>query len=119
MSKRDWKITVTPSSDGNLIKPYNFVSGAVESTPSNTNANKDISEKKQQQLDLKQKKCWELATSPFRGLFMNAFLMWMIGNQINIFPIIFTAMAIMNPIKAVVGIGQGMNLIFVNVFLTI
>ncbi|EFC50269.1 predicted protein, partial [Naegleria gruberi] len=43
---------------------------------------------------------------PFRGLFMNVFLMWMIGNQINIFPIIFTAMAIMNPIKAMLGIGQ-------------
>ena len=106
-SKKDWKITVVTNNEGN-IKPFNYISGVAVESSSSSNTTKDISEKKKQQLDLKQKKCWEFATSPFRGLFMNVFLMWMIGNQINIFPIIFTAMAIMNPIKAMLGIGQGM-----------
>lgn len=109
-SKKDWKITLLPSPASDAQKPFNYVSGAesITSTSSTASASSStLSEKKQQQLDLKQKKCWEFATSPFRNLFMNAFLLWMIGNQINIFPIIFTVMAIINPVKAILGVGQG------------
>jgi hypothetical protein len=38
---------------------------------------------------------------------MTGFLMWMSGNQVNIFPIIITVMALINPIKALFSVGSG------------
>jgi hypothetical protein len=58
-------------------------------------------EEKKDRTDLQSKKAWELATSPFRGLFMTAFLLWMSGNTIHIFPIIITVMSIFNPLRSI------------------
>jgi len=115
MKQNNWKITLIPSSSQqDIIKPFNYVSASSENTtPSISSSQKKedaqttLTQKKEQQLELKQKKCWELAQSPMRSLFMNAFMLWMIGNQINIFPIIFTVMAFFNPIKAIFDVSQG------------
>ncbi len=50
--------------------------------------------------ELKEKKVWELARSPMGNLALKCFLMYMSGNQIHIFPILITAMALMDPLKA-------------------
>ncbi|KAL9646669.1 hypothetical protein ABK040_001092 [Willaertia magna] len=99
---RDWKIKLVdaPSQQQQDIpKPFNYI-------PSSSVISDKKQDKKVGLVELKQKKCWDFATSPMRGLFMNAFLLWMIGNQINIFPIIFTVMAIFNPIKAILSTNE-------------
>eukprot|EP00668_Euglena_longa_P041919 GGOE01055243.1.p2 GENE.GGOE01055243.1~~GGOE01055243.1.p2 ORF type:complete len:143 (-),score=55.94 GGOE01055243.1:219-617(-) len=49
---------------------------------------------------LKKDKLWEAAKSPRSGLFMNAFMMWMAGNEVHLFSIMITLMALVNSAKA-------------------
>lgn len=70
-------------------------------TPATTTKKQGEKMDSAQMMELKQKKVWELAQAPFRGLFMTAFLMYMSGNQVHIFPIIVTVMAIVNPLKSI------------------
>ncbi|OQS04193.1 hypothetical protein THRCLA_03559 [Thraustotheca clavata] len=51
-------------------------------------------------LELKKKRANDVATAPFKGLFQTGFMMWMSGSSINIFSIMITAMAFVNPVKA-------------------
>ncbi|KDO32697.1 hypothetical protein SPRG_02397 [Saprolegnia parasitica CBS 223.65] len=55
-------------------------------------------------LELKKKRANEVATAPFKGLFQTGFMMWMSGSSINIFSIMITAMAFVNPVKALFNI---------------
>ena len=59
-------------------------------------------------LALLQKQSWSIATSPLKQLPMNAFMLWMSGNSVQIFSIIITGMMLMNGIKGVIGVGSGM-----------
>lgn len=45
-----------------------------------------------------------LATSPGKSLLMNSFMMYMSGSNLNMWSISVTGMAIMNPIKSIVGL---------------
>mmetsp|Transcript_56340 Transcript_56340/g.82379 ORF Transcript_56340/g.82379 Transcript_56340/m.82379 type:complete len:175 (-) Transcript_56340:44-568(-) len=56
--------------------------------------------------ELKMKRAQEFAMAPFKNIAMQGFMMWMSGKQINIFSIMMTAMAFLNPIKAIMGIDQ-------------
>lgn len=38
---------------------------------------------------------------------MTAFMLWMSGSGLNIFTILFTAMALWNPIKSILAVNQG------------
>eukprot|EP00667_Euglena_gracilis_P026422 EG_transcript_31803 len=49
---------------------------------------------------LKKDKMWEMAMSPKGGLFMNAFMMWMSGNEVHLFSMMITMMALVNSGKA-------------------
>eukprot|EP00735_Rhodelphis_limneticus_P006857 TRINITY_DN19314_c0_g1::TRINITY_DN19314_c0_g1_i1::g.15902::m.15902 TRINITY_DN19314_c0_g1::TRINITY_DN19314_c0_g1_i1::g.15902 ORF type:complete len:171 (-),score=30.87,sp/O94520/YQ13_SCHPO/38.36/8e-24,DUF1077/PF06417.7/2.7e-37 TRINITY_DN19314_c0_g1_i1:570-1082(-) len=51
--------------------------------------------------ELRKKKIWELAYSPSKSYFMQAFMLWMSGSQIHIFSIIMTYMTLMNPLSAI------------------
>jgi len=53
--------------------------------------------------DLKLKKAWEVAKGPGKSIFMTAFMLWMAGSGVNIFSIMITLYAIMNPVKAILG----------------
>ena len=57
-------------------------------------------EKKQAELkELYERKADEIAMSPTKQFFPTMMMLWMAGSQVSIFSIMFTAMAIMNPMK--------------------
>lgn len=60
----------------------------------------------QQQLALQQKKkakAMTIASSPGKQILMNAFMMYMSGSNLNIFSISITSMAVLTPIKSILG----------------
>ena len=50
-------------------------------------------------------KAWEVALAPAKSIPMTLFMLYMVGNSIQIFSIIITFMNIMNPIKAIMQTG--------------
>jgi len=59
--------------------------------------------------DLKLKKAWELAKSPGKSIFMQAFMMWMAGSSVNIFSIMITVYAMIGPIRAIFGLNSAFS----------
>ncbi|RPA87834.1 hypothetical protein BJ508DRAFT_410523 [Ascobolus immersus RN42] len=55
--------------------------------------------------DLFVKKAWEIAMAPGKSLPMNAIMMYMSGNSLQIFSVMMTFMLFMNPIKALFSVG--------------
>jgi len=53
--------------------------------------------------DLKRKKAWEVAKGPGKSILMTVFMLWMAGSGVNIFSIMITLYAIINPVKAILG----------------
>ncbi|CUS08084.1 unnamed protein product [Tuber aestivum] len=56
--------------------------------------------------DLFLKKAWELALAPAKSIPMNAIMMYMSGNTLQIFSIMMTVMLFMNPLKALSTVGS-------------
>ncbi|KAJ8599632.1 hypothetical protein CTAYLR_005393 [Chrysophaeum taylorii] len=54
--------------------------------------------------ELMQRRAMDVAIAPGKNILMQGFMMWMSGSSINIFSIMITGMAFMNPIKAIVNI---------------
>ena len=55
--------------------------------------------------ELKLRKAWETAKAGFgQGIFM-AFMLWMSGSSLQIFSIMMTALAVMQPLRALLGVG--------------
>lgn len=44
------------------------------------------------------------AKAPLQSLLMNAFMLWMVGNSLQIFSIMMLGMTLLNPIKAMIGL---------------
>ncbi|KAJ9473177.1 ER membrane protein complex subunit 4 [Diplonema papillatum] len=59
-----------------------------------------------EQMQVKKKKLWEVATSPRKQMMMVMFMMWMSGNDISIFPIMITGQAIYSPLSAILGVDK-------------
>eukprot|EP01135_Chromosphaera_perkinsii_P006556 Nk52_evm1s542 gene=Nk52_evmTU1s542 len=55
---------------------------------------------------LKLKKAWDVALGPGKSIPMNAFMMYMAGNTVQIFSIMITGMMFFNPVKALFSVGQ-------------
>ena len=53
-----------------------------------------------------QRQVLAIAYSPGKALFTTAFMLWMSGNSIQIFSIMMTGMALINPLKAIVATGK-------------
>ncbi|RHZ78786.1 hypothetical protein Glove_156g97 [Diversispora epigaea] len=53
---------------------------------------------------LKIKKAWDAALSPGKNIPMNAFMLWMSGNGVQIFSVMITGMLFFQPIKALMSI---------------
>ncbi len=66
-----------------------------------------MSSKAQDSADLFHQKAMDIAKGPFKELFMKAFMMWMIGNSINIFTIFAVSTALTQPIKAIMDTNTG------------
>ncbi|RUS34914.1 hypothetical protein BC938DRAFT_477828 [Jimgerdemannia flammicorona] len=57
--------------------------------------------------DLKVKKAWDAAMAAGKAIPMQAFMMWMTGNGVQIFSVMFTVMLFWQPFKAIANISQG------------
>ena len=53
------------------------------------------------------KKAWDAALSPGKNIPMNAFMLWMSGNGVQIFSVMITGMLFFQPIKALMGLDSG------------
>lgn len=58
---------------------------------------------------LKVKKAWDMALSPSKSIPMNAFMLYMSGNSVQIFSIMVTLMLLWNSINAVLGALKGIH----------
>ena len=56
---------------------------------------------------LKIKKAWDTAMAPARSIPMNAFMMWMAGNSVQIFSILIVVMLLWNTLKTFSTVNQG------------
>mmetsp|Transcript_4834 Transcript_4834/g.13728 ORF Transcript_4834/g.13728 Transcript_4834/m.13728 type:complete len:191 (-) Transcript_4834:399-971(-) len=54
----------------------------------------------------KRAKAMSIAQSPGKQMLMNGFMMYMSGKNLNIFSISITSMAVMNPLKSLVGLNN-------------
>lgn len=54
----------------------------------------------------KQRQVMNIAYGPGKGLLTTAFMLWMSGSSIQIFSIMMTGMALLNPIKALVNANE-------------
>lgn len=62
-------------------------------------------------LGLIDKRGWDIALGPIKGLPMNIFIMYMAGNTISIFPIMMVGMMFFRPIQAIMGIKNTMKML--------
>ncbi|QRV97417.1 hypothetical protein RhiJN_25436 [Ceratobasidium sp. AG-Ba] len=86
----------------NLPKPPGFAD--VTKTSGNTPA--QTKSKEESYEALKDKRAWDMAISPAKSLPMNAFMLYMSGNGVQIFSIGILVMLLLNPIKAIASINS-------------
>ena len=58
------------------------------------------------QKELLMKKAWSTATAPISQIFMNLFMMWMMGSSLHIFTIFFLFGIMSGPIKSLMAMGD-------------
>lgn len=117
MSSNKWRIDFTNLSDQarrREVRGQNYVidapppPGFTASVPAITaSSSKGILKNKKDEKDqeqLKIKKAWDVALSPGKNIPMNAFMLWMSGNGVQIFSVMITGMLFFQPIKALMGI---------------
>ena len=68
------------------------------------------------QLKLKEAKAMEIAKSPLKNIPLSLFMSWMIGNQLNLFSMMYLSMMFYQPLTAISSVNTGM---LVTVFLYI
>ena len=56
------------------------------------------------QLAAKQQQVMAMAYAPGKGIMTTAFMLWMSGSSIQIFSLMMTGMALINPINAITGL---------------
>ena len=88
----------------NLPKPPGFDADQVE--PDAEQSAVSVADK---EMAAKQKQMMATAYSPGKGLLTTGFMLWMSGNSIQIFSIMMTGMAIINPLKAIAGLNATFN----------
>ncbi|CAO3621028.1 unnamed protein product [Cunninghamella blakesleeana] len=70
----------------------------VKSTRQNQSTHNDI--------EMKIKRAWDVAMAPAKNIPMNAIIIYMSGNGVQIFSVMITAMLFIQPMKAIMSIGQ-------------
>ncbi|KAG9303724.1 hypothetical protein G9A89_018621 [Geosiphon pyriformis] len=96
-----------------LVDPPGFVASSNTSSSRNNPRRREINSQQTQQASatieqdqetLKVKKAWDAALSPGKNIPMNAFMLWMSGNGVQIFSVMITGMLFFQPIKALMAI---------------
>nr|CCC90969.1 hypothetical protein, unlikely [Trypanosoma congolense IL3000] len=51
----------------------------------------------------------DIRTQPLKSLPMTAFMMWMVGNDVSIFSIMFVGMAVISPLQTILGTNKAFD----------
>ncbi|KAG0197662.1 hypothetical protein BGX28_008812 [Mortierella sp. GBA30] len=102
--KSSWRFNfATPdSAKRTVVDPPGFVSVKEGASRGHSGA-------KSREVDnelLKVKKAWDMALAPGKQLPMQAFMLWMSGNSVQIFSVAITGMLMVSPIKALMNMAQ-------------
>ncbi|KAJ3122033.1 hypothetical protein HK098_003163 [Nowakowskiella sp. JEL0407] len=98
-----WKVDFAPleKSSSKVAEPVGFVSHNYKSLTSKT---PQLLESTENQNHLKMKKAWEVVLGSARSIPMNAFMLYMSGNGVQIWSILVTVMLLWNSLKAIAGV---------------
>uniref|UniRef100_A0A7S2RR43 ER membrane protein complex subunit 4 n=1 Tax=Mucochytrium quahogii TaxID=96639 RepID=A0A7S2RR43_9STRA len=104
VSEKGFKKTASKGSNGTCAP--GFISGYISTIElSRRTSSPEALEAHEKSLVIKKKKMMALGQSPGKQLMMTGFMLWMSGAGINIFSIMMTGMALMNPVKALLSMG--------------
>lgn len=70
--------------------------------------NKKLVEKAPDAAEIRQSKAWDAAMTPVKSIPMNAMMLYMSGNSVQIFSMMTVYMMVSNPIRGLTSINQGM-----------
>jgi len=93
--KRDQKPQEVPNPPGWMVEQYS-------KSVSSVTKQKDT----EAQSKLVDKRSWDIALGPIKSLPMNMFMMYMVGSQISMFPIMMLGMTFFRHISALMGLRQ-------------
>jgi len=57
--------------------------------------------------EILEKRSWDLAMSPGKSIFMNLFMIWMMGSGSGIFSILMVGYAVLQSFTSLVGVNEG------------
>lgn len=90
-----------------------YVNSLVTVQRGSANTAAQLKSKEESYEALKEKRAWDMAISPAKSLPMNAFMLYMSGNSVQIFSIGILVMLLLNPLKAIANINSGVpNIIY-------
>lgn len=89
-----------------IQKPYITDENLIELTNDNNSSDATAVISAEKQIEAKKRQMMNIALSPGKSLFTTAFMLWMSGSSIQVFSIMMTGMALINPLKAILSINQ-------------
>ncbi|KAI8908235.1 hypothetical protein PhCBS80983_g02195 [Powellomyces hirtus] len=109
MSASKWTFNLVEGSGKHVgrsakLNPPGFSEASDSLRPSKKDKNaEDQVERETQIANLKMKKAWETSLAPGKSIPMNAIMLYMSGNSIQIFSVMVTVMLLWNSVKAIMG----------------
>lgn len=89
-----------------LLSYLTFSSQAMASAVANVNASAKPMTDKEITRHRVMARLSEIRTQPLKQLPMTVFMMWMVGNEVSIFSIMFVGMAVVNPLQSILSAGK-------------
>ncbi|KAI9320052.1 hypothetical protein BX666DRAFT_1918766 [Dichotomocladium elegans] len=89
-----------------LANPTGFESGALQNFKSGASTRQTSTHDAHNDSALKIRRAWDVAWGPAKSIPMNAIMIYMSGNGVQIFSVMITIMLFLNPIKAIMSTQQ-------------
>ncbi|KAI9270344.1 hypothetical protein BDA99DRAFT_501512 [Phascolomyces articulosus] len=93
-----------------ISTPVGFEQGALLNTKSGSkSAKQSTPQEGHNDTALKIRRAWDVAWGPAKSIPMNGFMLYMTGNNVQIFSVMITAMLFFNPAKAIMSLNQNFS----------
>ncbi|KAI8384721.1 uncharacterized protein BYT42DRAFT_597823 [Radiomyces spectabilis] len=90
-----------------IANPTGFDANALQSSKSAAKSSRqNVGQDDHNEVALKVKRAWDVAMSPAKNIPMNAIMIYMTGNGVQIFSVMITAMLFIQPVKAIMSLKQ-------------
>jgi hypothetical protein len=99
-----WRFEEPKNSTSNLPSPPGF--GFVNAKNQSVVGHRTQSSNKQ----ILEKRSWDMALAPGKSIFMNIFMLWMMGSGSGIFSILMVGYAVMQSFNSLIRVNEGMFL---------